>query len=169
MCSWAISLQIFWPIPPTIPLHFFQKLHGLGFHLSVWSTTPSSARSSRVSSCSWRHYSKVSDLSSIPFSWGQPGQVTDGQLDILDRQTDSEQQSETQTARDVILGAWFTSIGRPIGWWKLPGQWILTQLLAYYWPDNMGKCTDAHTCKHTRIYYITNIMILELQKRTNWN
>lgn len=157
------------PIPPTIQPQYFLKRHGLVFHLNLWGTTPSSARSSRVSSCSWRHYSKVSDLPSIPFSWGQPGQVTDGQLDILDRQTDSEQQSETQTARDVILGAWFTSIRRPIGWWKLPAQWILTQLLAYYWPDNMGKCIDTHTCKHTRIYYITNIMILEHQKRTNWN
>lgn len=54
-----------------------------------WSIgySSSSAESSTVSSCRRHSYSKVSALSSIPFSWGQPGQVTDRQLDRWDRLT----------------------------------------------------------------------------------
>lgn len=107
------------------------------------------ADSLTVSSCSWQHYSKVSALSSIPFSWGQSGQVTNRQLDRLDRQIDSEQLRKHKHSRvlfwvheSLALGVWLDSS------WKLRAQWVLRQLLTYYWPGNVRGYT--HTNIHIR-------------------
>lgn len=77
--------------------------------------TSHSADSLAVSSCSWQDSSKVSALSSIPFSWGQPGQVTDRQLDRL-TQTDRQRAAVGNTnTPGCYFGSMNHCIGRPIG------------------------------------------------------
>lgn len=83
---------------------YIQQLHNITLLMYIQLTQPCWIFHSLILQLTGLNCCKVSALSSIPLCWGQPDQVTDRQPDRLDRQTDSEQQSETQTPQDVILG-----------------------------------------------------------------
>lgn len=95
---------------------------------------------------------RVSVLSSILFCWGQLGQMTDR---VPDRQTDREQQSETQTPQGFILGPWFTSIGHLIGVQTKASSTVSSDpAVGFQWPYKISCISPNSTCRltHARMH-----------------